>query len=199
MSKQGPPEGYIEVSDRIRAFMAAHPEGSLTGDVERIVSLPTETEAGKVTRTFIVYRAYANRAPDDPKPGVGTAWEPFPGLTPFTRNSELMNAETSAWGRALAAVGFVGKSVATTEEIQARDTPPALNDEKAQELRKEIRELFMQIQLLSTTAMPPGRFDLMLSQREHEHERLEEFREHLRSMLEHLQTKADEEKAEAKA
>jgi hypothetical protein len=29
------------------------------------------------------------------RPGIGMAWEPFPGRTPYTKASELMNAETS--------------------------------------------------------------------------------------------------------
>src|ERR1051325_11724666 len=51
-------------------------------------------------KSFIVAQAAAYRSPDDPRPCVGTAAEPFPGQTTYTRDSELMNAETSAWGRA---------------------------------------------------------------------------------------------------
>ena len=31
---------------------------------------------------------------------IGQKPPPLPGLTPYTRKSELQNAETSAWGRA---------------------------------------------------------------------------------------------------
>ncbi len=71
---------------------------------------------------FIVYSAAAYRTPDDPRPGVGMAWEPFPGRTPYTAASELMNAETSAWGRAIIAV-LVSDSkqgVASRQEVAAR-------------------------------------------------------------------------------
>jgi hypothetical protein len=48
------------------------------------------------------------------------AWEPVPGKTPYTRGSELMVAETSAWGRALAAIGIAtNKSVASAEEVRS--------------------------------------------------------------------------------
>ncbi|HEY7821467.1 MAG TPA: hypothetical protein VIG24_01465, partial [Acidimicrobiia bacterium] len=64
--------------------------------------------------------ACAYRTPDDPAPGVGLAWEPVPGRTPYTRGSELMVAETSAWGRALAAIGIAtNKSVASAEEVRS--------------------------------------------------------------------------------
>src|SRR5690606_7776514 len=73
-------------------------------------------------RTFIVYTAAAYRHPDDRRPGIGVAWEPFPGLTPYTRNSELMNAETSAWGRAIIAVlaADAKRGIASLEEVRNR-------------------------------------------------------------------------------
>jgi hypothetical protein len=53
--------------------------------------------------TFIAYTCAAYRTADDQRPGIGVAWEPFPGQTPYTAASELMNAETSAQGRAIVA------------------------------------------------------------------------------------------------
>lgn len=108
-------DGYVEVNERIAAFYERYPEGNLScgkwfmrkvGDVE-----------------FVVYQAFAHRTPNDPKPAEGWAWEPFPGKTNFTRDSELMNAETSAWGRALAALGLeVKRSTASREEVRNRQT-----------------------------------------------------------------------------
>lgn len=122
--------GYIEVPDRIKEFYVKHPDGSLQG-VHKVVEI-----GGK---TFIEYIAKAYRSPDDKRPGVGTTWEPFPGRTPYTKDSEIENAETSAWGRALAALGFVAKAdgstgVATANEVRNRraeqDQPakPAIKD-----------------------------------------------------------------------
>lgn len=101
---------YVEVADRILDFYKAFPKGSLTrGD------WGVREVDGK---TFIVYTALAHRDPDDRHPGVGTAWEPFPGGTPYTKNSELMNAETSAWGRAIIATGLVSNGkIASREEV----------------------------------------------------------------------------------
>ena len=69
-------------------------------------------------RDFIVYSASLYRTPDDPRPGIATAWEPFPGLTPYTKGSELMNAETSAWARACRAVMMPTKKIASKEEVR---------------------------------------------------------------------------------
>lgn len=110
----GAPEGYVDVAARIGKFFERYPEGSLCAkEPWRVV------EVGD--KTFISYSALAFRTPDDPAPGEGTAWEPFPGPTNFTRDSELQNAETSAWGRALAALGFeVKQGIATGQDVAAR-------------------------------------------------------------------------------
>jgi hypothetical protein len=109
-------EDYVDVAERIVAFTERYPDGSLqtrTWDVREIGG-----------RLFIVYQALAYRQPDDQRPGMGTAWEPFPGPTPFTRDSELMNAETAAWGRAIVAVGITAsRKIASTQEVRARATP----------------------------------------------------------------------------
>jgi hypothetical protein len=100
--------GYEEVPARLERFFAKYPDGSLQGD-HRIVEV-----GGKIV---IEYVAYAFRTPDDSRPGKGVTWEPYPGRTPYTKDSEVENAETSAWGRALAAVGFHGHKIATAEEV----------------------------------------------------------------------------------
>lgn len=113
---------YKEVSERISDLFAKHPEASLRGTYE------TLTLADK---TYIAYRAECYRTPDDPAPGVGTAWEEFPGKTPYTKGSELQNAETSAWGRAIVAVGASeSKKVASANEVlsaRSRQTAEAGN------------------------------------------------------------------------
>jgi hypothetical protein len=116
---------YIEVKDRVQAFHKQYPDGSLQSEYEI-------RQLGD--KTWIIVKAYAYRTPDDPRPGVGHAWESYPGSTPFTRTSELMVGETSAWGRALAALGIaVSKSIASKNEVRAaearkveraKETPP---------------------------------------------------------------------------
>src|SRR6266567_3942010 len=92
---------YNDVAARITEFRAKYPDGYLA-PLDRTAPYRIETIGDRI---FIVVIAAAYRAPDDQAPGVGMAWEPFPGRTPYTRDSELMNAETSAWGRAIIAVG----------------------------------------------------------------------------------------------
>src|SRR6266576_6835213 len=107
-------DDYIDVAERIHAFNQKYPDGSLqtvAWSIERIGD-----------QTLLVYHAAAYRNPDDPRPGMGIASEPFPGKTTYTRDSELMNAETSAWGRAIVACGLASKKIASRQEVQARQT-----------------------------------------------------------------------------
>lgn len=100
-------DDYVPVNDRVAAFLEKYPDGSLQSEI--VVH----------TETLIVMTASAYRTPDDPRPGKGTSQIEVPGRTPFTRGSEIENCETSAWGRALAALGFeVKRGIASAEEVQ---------------------------------------------------------------------------------
>ena len=150
-------ENYEEVPDRILRFYKDHPEGSLRCERMEFMELPmsvreTNPQTGELVesvevRLHVIYHALAYRFPGDCHPGQGKASEPIPGLTNYTRGSEIMNAETSAWGRALAALGYVGKKVASANEIRAREegggkTPPASRDRKPSPAqKKEIKRL----------------------------------------------------------
>lgn len=108
---------YVDVAERIREFRAKHPEGSL--DALDAAKPYEVVEVGG--RTFIVVASAAYRSPEDPHPGVGLAWEPFPGRTPYTRDSEMQNAQTSSWGRAIvAALAADTKHIASAEEVRNR-------------------------------------------------------------------------------
>lgn len=110
--KQDP--DYIEVPERIKAFYKAYPEGRLICNEP-----PIGMKFGD--REFIAVHARAFRTPDDPLPGDGWAWEPVPGTTPFTQNSELMNAQTAAIGRAIVSVGMLAsRKIASAEEVRNR-------------------------------------------------------------------------------
>lgn len=123
-------DDYVDVPERIAEFRANYPEGSLQPAdpttpyrIETLtVTLQGETGPFEATKTFLVYVAAAYRHPDDMRPGIGMAWEPLPGQTPYTRNSELMNAETSAWGRAIVAALAADskRGVSTRGEVRAR-------------------------------------------------------------------------------
>lgn len=105
---------YIDVATRIVEFRNQFPNGSL-----QKVSMEFVNVGGK---DWVVYTAAAYRSPDDTLPGIGTAWEPIPGLTPYTKNSEVMVAETSAWGRAMVAALAVDTKhgVASANEVLNR-------------------------------------------------------------------------------
>jgi hypothetical protein len=99
---------YVDVATRIAEAKAVYPDLVLQAE---IVAMSDER---------VTMRAFAYRTPDDPRPGIGHAWEVIPGRTPFTRGSELMVCETSAWGRALAALGIATRAgIATREEVEA--------------------------------------------------------------------------------
>lgn len=164
----GAPADYVDVAERIREFKRQYPEGSLQAHLP-----PYITEAGG--KAFVVYSAAAYRTPDDPRPGIGYAWEPVPGRTNFTRDSELMNAETSAWGRAIVALGFETKHIASANEVRNRrdDTPapaPAAQPPAAQQPRpadtgsqfqapvvseQDVKDLW---ELVRTVGMPDAAF-----------------------------------------
>jgi hypothetical protein len=110
--------GYNDVAARMIEFREKYPDGCLQ-PVDPSKPFEVVTVGDKV---FIAYTAAAYRSPDDERPGIGVAWEPFPGRTNYTRDSELQNAETSAWGRAILAVGAADakKGVASAEEVRNR-------------------------------------------------------------------------------
>lgn len=116
MSNKFSLDDYVDVAERLADFKKQYPEGTM-----RQVSLDFVNVAGK---DFVVYVAAAYRTPDDQAPGIGTAWEPVPGKTPYTKDSEVMVAETSAWGRAIVAVTGAGtKRIASKQEVMNRQEP----------------------------------------------------------------------------
>jgi len=108
------PLDYIDVATRIVEFREKFPQGSLQQVKYEFVVVNN--------KSWIVYTAAAYRTPDDERPGIGTAWEPIPGPTNFTRDSEVQNAETAAWGRAMVAALAVDtkKGIASSEEVRNR-------------------------------------------------------------------------------
>lgn len=126
-------DDYVDVAERIRIFRDRHPEGTLQpldpAEPFRIVEV-----AGQ---TFITYTAVAYRSPADTLPGIAVAWESFPGKTPFTAGSELMNAETAAWGRAIiASLAADSKKIASLDEVRARREAQQIEHPSAEPAQK---------------------------------------------------------------
>lgn len=109
---------YNDVASRIAEFRDKYPDGRLR-PVNPEHPYRVETIGSE---TFIVYTAAAYRGSDDTLPGIGVAQEGFPGRTPYTRGSEVQNAETSAWGRAIVAAlaADTRKGIASAEEVRNR-------------------------------------------------------------------------------
>lgn len=101
-------DDYVTVAERIIEFREKHPEGSLQ-------SVILEHTDSRVT-----VKAMAFRHPEDPRPGVGHSALGIPGSTPYTKGSELENAETSAFGRAIVAAlaADTKRGIASQDEVR---------------------------------------------------------------------------------
>ena len=118
---------YVDVAERVRLFLEKYPEGSLQSSVTflhgELINVSSAGNSDFVANgpvTGVLCKALAYRSPSDERPGVGHAFEPIPGKTPYTKDSEVMNAETSAWGRAIVACGISSKKIASADEVRNR-------------------------------------------------------------------------------
>ena len=150
-------EGYVDVAERIKMFRNKHPEGSLQpADLDK----PYEI-VNVLDKTFIVYVALAFRNPDDIRPGCGVAWEEFPGRTPYTRGSELQNAETSAWGRAImASLAADAGKIASFEEVRNRKAEQTPEAQAVNPVREAEKCSTQQTNLINKVAKDVGVSDL---------------------------------------
>ena len=105
-------DGYVDVAARLKMMFDRFPELRLIEEKPEVVQVGD--------RQFISVTVTAYREPDDPLPATATAWEPYPGRTPYTRDSEMMNAATSALGRVANLLMPIGKSLASMEEVLNR-------------------------------------------------------------------------------
>jgi len=105
-------DDYVDVAERIRLAKELYPEMSFQTLEDAVVEVNGAY--------FVRVKVALYRDPADARPAVAIAWEPIPGKTPYTRDSEAMNAETSAMGRCCIAIGIPSKKVASKDEIKAR-------------------------------------------------------------------------------
>lgn len=105
--------GYVTVNQRLIAALAKYPELRVVEEPHRVETIGDQT--------MLVCAVWVYTTPDDSRPVRGSVTEPFPGKTPYTRNSELMVGMTSAVGRALGYLGFgIDSSIASNDEVAAR-------------------------------------------------------------------------------
>ena len=121
---------YTEVSERMKIARELWPE-SIFRPVDPLNPYQIVTIKDL---SYVVFSAALYRDPEDLLPAIGTAWEEVPGRTPYTKGSELMNAETSAWGRACVAAGIPAKKIASFEEVRNRQSAPEIKRESAKDI-----------------------------------------------------------------
>jgi hypothetical protein len=106
---------YVDVKERIRQFYERFPDGRLV-----TVGVKVSDEPDGTPRVWVEAAAY--RTPDDALPGRGWSWMVLPGNTNYTRGSEIENTETSAWGRAIGALGIgIAGGIASQDEVRAKE------------------------------------------------------------------------------
>ena len=103
---------YVDVPERFKQALIKWPELRVKEHRPEIVTIGD--------KTFISVTMQIWRTPEDPIPAQATCYEPFPGKTSFTRDSEQMNASTSCLGRCLGLMMSFGNKMASAEEVSNR-------------------------------------------------------------------------------
>jgi hypothetical protein len=104
---------YVDVKTRLKQALALYPQ------LRIVEHRPEITQVGD--QLFIECSVTVSRDPDDPIPVTAYIFEPYPGKTPYTKNSEQANGATSVLGRALGYMGLgIDKSIASSNEVLGR-------------------------------------------------------------------------------
>jgi hypothetical protein len=104
---------YVDVKTRLKQALALYPQ------LRIVEHRPEITQVGD--QLFIECSVTVSRDPDDPIPVTAYIFEPYPGKTTFTKNSEQANGATSVLGRALGYMGLgIDKSIASSNEVLGR-------------------------------------------------------------------------------
>ena len=106
-------DGYVTVNQRLTEALQRWPELRVVEANPKVVTVGDAT--------FIEVTITVFRDPADTLPCTAAAWEPIPGRTPYTKDSEMMNASTSALGRALGLMGIgTAGSISSADEVITR-------------------------------------------------------------------------------
>lgn len=129
-------DGYVDVAEREKQLFDRYPDARIQVALEDV-----RGEGGGI----VAWKCKATiwRTPDDPIPVVDWAVEPVPGKTPYTKDSEAMNASTAAVGRAIILAGFPSKKIASADEVRNRQPDAGESPTAAQKgkLKGVLREL----------------------------------------------------------
>jgi hypothetical protein len=107
---------YVDVKTRLKQALKLYPQ------LRIVEHRPEITQVGD--QLFIECSVTVSRDPDDPIPVTAYIFEPYPGKTSFTKNSEQANGATSVLGRALGYMGLgIDKSIASSNEVLGRQQP----------------------------------------------------------------------------
>ena len=110
-------DNYVDVPTRLAEALKRYPDLRIQETAAEVVTMPDGSTFYRCTITVW-------RDASDLIPSIATAAEPYPGKTPYTKNSEFMVGMTSALGRALGYMGFgINKSIASRNEIESRQDP----------------------------------------------------------------------------
>jgi len=103
-------DDYVDVATRLKELLEKYPSASVEASAPKLVAV----DGAHFVEVTVTITA-------DGRVARASAWEPIPGKTPYTKDSEMMNAETSALGRACGMWGIgIKKSVASLDEVRAR-------------------------------------------------------------------------------
>jgi hypothetical protein len=139
-------DNYVDVPTRLTEALKKYPNLRIQETDAQVVTMPDGSTFYRCTVT--VYRDI-----DDALPAIATAAEPYPGKTPYTKNSEFMVGMTSALGRALGYMGFgVNKSIASKNEVLARQ------EDDQDIVRPERTRAVMGSKAVLNDAAPSGNF-----------------------------------------
>ena len=108
---------YVDVATRIKLLLEKYPNASIVCTAPKVIEI-----AG---HHFIEVVTHIACNDGSGRQAQASAWEPFPGKTSFTRDSEAMNSETSSIGRCIGALGIgLTGSMATANEVANRQGAP---------------------------------------------------------------------------
>ena len=113
-------DNYVDVPTRLKELFNQYPNASVVADP------PCIRDIGG--HPFIEVTVTIQCNDEHNRMARASAWEPFPGKTPYTKDSEMMNAETSATGRACGLLGIgLKSSVASLDEVRTRRESQAVH------------------------------------------------------------------------